>query len=102
MLDPEALGSLGRVPPNVQIDGICSKQFQETCHGLDTLWPNALPVHRLGIWLVLCHLRTQGLPLGFPGGQPASGIPCLFPFLPFLLQPESQASLTQGADPQES
>ena len=40
------------MPPNVSIDGICSKLFQETCHGLDTLWPNASPVHRLGIWLV--------------------------------------------------
>ena len=62
VLDPEALGSLGRVPPNVQIDGICSKQFQETCHGLDTLWLSVLLVYRLGICLVPCPSRTQGLP----------------------------------------
>ena len=38
------LGPKGQVPPSVLIDGICSKPFEDTCHCLDTLWPNALPV----------------------------------------------------------
>ena len=40
---------------------------------MDTLWPNVLPVYRLGICLMPCPLGTQRLPQDFPGGQPASG-----------------------------
>ena len=67
------LGPKGRVSPNVPIDGICSKPFQETCHDLDTLLPSVPPVYRLCICLITYPLRTWVLPQEFSGGQPASG-----------------------------
>ena len=45
--------------------------------------PNVPPVYRLGICLVPCPSRTQGLPLGFPGGRPASGIALSLSLSPF-------------------
>ena len=51
---------------------------------MDTLWPNVLPVYRLGICLIPCPLGTQRLPQDFPGGQPASGHALSLSFLPFL------------------
>ena len=44
-----------------------------------TLFANVPLVYRLGICLMPCPLRTQSL----HGGQHL-GMPCLFPFLPFL------------------
>ena len=76
------LGPYGKVPPNVPVDGICSKPFYETCHGLDTLWPNALPVYKLGICLVLQGLRVCHRS-SLEGGQHL-GTPCLFPSLPLF------------------
>ena len=63
--------------PNVPIDGICRRLVM-----VWTLWPNALPVYRLGICLVLqglgvCHRAS------LEGGQHL-GMPCLFPSLPRL------------------
>ena len=47
-----------------------------------TLWPNALPVYKLGICLVLQGLRVCHR-ASLEGGQHL-GMPCLFPFLPLL------------------
>ena len=71
------------MPPNVPIDGICSKPFWEICHGLDTLWPDALPVYRLSTCLLHYPSSTRGFPLGFPGGRPASGDALFLSFSPF-------------------
>ena len=49
---------------------------------MDTLWPNALPVYKLGICLVLQGLRVCHR-ASLEGGQHL-GMPCLFPFLPLL------------------
>ena len=79
-----ALGPKGRVPPSVPIDGICSKPFEETCQGLDTLWPNVLPVYRLTF--VSC-LVLEGLRVCHRASLEGSqhlGMPCLFPFIPLL------------------
>ena len=49
---------------------------------MDTLWPNDLPVYRLGICLVLQGLRVC-LRASLEGCQHL-GMPCLFPVLPLL------------------
>ena len=47
---------------------------------MDTLWPN-VPITHLSPAL---SFKDLGFAMGFPGGRPASGHACLFPFLPFL------------------
>ena len=47
---------------------------------MDTLWPN-VPITHLSPAL---SFKDLGFVMGFPGGRPASGHACLFPFLPFL------------------
>ena len=67
------LGSQGRVLPDVPVDGIYSKPFEETCHGSDTLWPDAPLVYSLGICPMPCPSRTQVCYKASLEGRPASG-----------------------------
>ena len=46
--------------------------------------PNVPPVYRLGICLVSCPSRTRGFHRASLEGGQHQGMPCLFPFLPFL------------------
>ena len=75
------LGPEGRVPSNVRIDGICSKPFEESCQGLDTLaqCPTCLQIRHLPPAL---SFKDSGF--AFLEGCQHLCIACFFPILPFL------------------
>ena len=56
----------------------------ETCHSLDTVWPNVLPFYKLHTCFLLCPSRIKVCYRASLEGSQDLGMPCLFPYLPFL------------------